>query len=334
MTRILIVAPSWVGDMVMAQSLFIRLKQLYPDSIIDVLAPAWVLPLVQHMPQIRSGLANPFGHGQLRLAERFRFARSLKHHYDWAIVLPNSLKSALIPWLAGIPKRTGFIGELRYGLLNDARKLDKAAIPLMVERFALLAEAPGHTLSRPVPAPQLHIMPAENIAAREELGLHDPRPVIALCPGAEYGPAKRWPVSHFAQLADRLGEQGYQMWIFGSGKDAELGTGIAAQSHASCINLCGKTSLNQALALMNAATHVFTNDSGLMHVAAALGKPLTAIYGSSSPQFTPPLSEQAHIVSLNLSCSPCFRRECPLGHTNCLKQLNPERILQESLLNH
>ncbi len=328
MTRILIVAPSWVGDMVMAQTLLIRLKQLYPDSLIDVLAPAWVLPLVEHMPQARRGIANPFGHGQLRLMERYRFARQFRDQYDWAIVLPNSLKSALIPWFAGIPKRTGFVGELRYGLLNDARKLDKAAYPLMVERFALLAEPAGNPVHRPAGLPHLQVTAEETALARQTLQLSDSRPVIAFCPGAEYGPAKRWPTGHFAELAQQLVAAGKQIWIFGSAKDAELGAAICAQQPEHCVNLCGKTNLSQALALMQAVDHVVTNDSGLMHVAAALGKPLTAIYGSSSPQFTPPLSNQAKIVSLNLSCSPCFKRECPLGHMDCLNKLTADQVLQ------
>ncbi len=328
MTRILIVAPSWVGDMVMAQTLLIRLKALYPDCRIDVLAPAWVLPLVDHMPQVRRGIASPFGHGQLRLIDRYKFARQFRHQYDWAIVLPNSLKSALIPWFAGIPKRTGFVGELRYGLLNDARQLDKTRYPLMVERFALLAEPAGGEVRRPVGLPRLQVAAAETTAARQALQLNDSRPAIAFCPGAEYGPAKRWPTEHFAELAKMLAASGKQIWIFGSGKDAELGEAICGKQTQHCVNLCGRTKLSQALALMQTVEHVVTNDSGLMHVAAALGKPLTAIYGSSSPQFTPPLSDQAKIVSLNLSCSPCFKRECPLGHMDCLNKLTADQVLQ------
>lgn len=326
--RILVVGPSWVGDAVMMQPLLMRLKQYHPDCSIDVLAPDWVRPLLARMPQVSATLANPFGHGELKLGARWRLARVLaRNDYDQAIILPNSLKSALIPWLAGIPVRTGFVGELRYGLLNDARKLDESAYPLMVERFALLAEAPNMALPRPLPAPALTVKETQRQSVLQKLGLDTTSPVAALCPGAEYGPAKRWPAEHFARLAILLYQRGYAVWIVGSDKDRDIGDAIVAASGAYCRNLCGQTSLDEAVDLLASASVVITNDSGLMHVAAALDKPMAAIYGSSSPGFTPPLTPKARIVSLNLSCSPCFKRECPLGHLNCLRELAPERVL-------
>ena len=330
MTKILIIAPAWVGDAVMAQPLFMRLKQRFPNASIDAYAPPWVAPVLRRMPEINAVIDNPFGHGQLRLFDRIKAARELRsQHYDQVIVLPNSLKSALIPFFARIPLRTGFVGEVRYALLNDARALDEAAYPLMVERFALLAETRGQALARPVPHPRLSSNETQHAATLTKLGLTLTQPVIALCPGAEYGPAKRWPAAHFASLAQALQQRGYQVWLIGSNKDREIGASIEQLSHQACRNLCGQTSLDEAVDLLGCATAVVTNDSGLMHVAAALDKPLVAIYGSSSPGFTPPLSDKARIVSLNLSCSPCFKRECPLGHLNCLTQLTPERLLAE-----
>lgn len=327
MPRILIVAPSWVGDAVLAQPLFKRLHERHRELALEVLAPPWTRALFARMPEISASIDSPFGHGELALKRRYALGRSLAaRRYDQAIVLPNSYKSALIPCFAGIPLRTGFVGEARWGLLNDARRLDKKALPLMVERFALLAEAAGDALKRPLAAAQLKVDDAQRAATLARLGLNPRRPVAALCPGAEYGPAKRWPAAYFAELAQRLTASGYDVWLVGSGKDAEIGDEIAHASGNACVNLCGKSTLAEAIDLLSCAALIVSNDSGLMHIAAALDKPLTAIYGSSSPAFTPPRSARARIVKLDLPCSPCFERVCPLGHFNCMRQLTPQQI--------
>jgi len=326
--KILIVGPSWVGDMVLAQPLFRLLHQRHADLALDVLAPQWTLPILQRMPEVRRAIHNPFGHGDLKLIARRRLgARLAAEGYDQAIVLPNSFKSALVPFFAGIPLRTGYLGELRWGLLNDARRLDEHALPLMVERFAALAGAAGELLRLPLPLAHLQIDENGRLAVLHKLALEPRRPVVALCPGAEYGPAKRWPAGHFAELAQRLGSRGCEVWLVGSAKDAALGAAIAALSGNACLNLCGRTTLDEAVDLLATAQLVISNDSGLMHVAAALTKPLVALYGSSSPAFTPPLSRNARILKLDLPCSPCFERECPLGHFNCMMQLTPDRVL-------
>lgn len=328
-TRILIIAPSWVGDTVMAQPLFMRLKERAPDTLIDVFAPAWVAPILRRMPQVNEVVTNPFAHGELKLKVRWKMARAFaRGGYDQAIVLPNSLKSALIPFFAGIPRRTGFVGEMRYGLLNDARRLDAAACPRMVERFALLANQPDQPLARPLPDPRLDVDDAHRRAVLARLGIDDCRPAVALCPGAEFGPAKRWPEAHFATLARALAGRGCEVWLVGSAKDRPIGEAIADAADGACRNLCGETSLDEAVDVLASAAAAVTNDSGLMHVAAALAKPLVALYGSSSPDFTPPLSATARIARLGLSCSPCFQRECPLGHLDCLRKLAPERVLE------
>ncbi len=328
--KILIIAPSWVGDTVMAQPLLMRLKQRFPISTIDVYAPPWVAPLLRRMPEVNEVLVNPFGHGEVRLRERWHAARRLKKRgYDQALVLPNSLKSALLPFLAGIPQRTGFVGEMRYGLLNDTHSLDELATPLMVERFARLAEPQTQPLTRPLPSPALRVNEPQRDATLARLNLSTEIPIIAFCPGAEYGPAKRWPEEHFAALAKTLQAQGFQIWLVGSNKDQALGDTLNRTSGNLCQNLCGKTSLDEVVDLLSCADAVVSNDSGLMHIAAALNIPLVAIYGSSSPEFTPPLSLKARIVSLNLECSPCFKRECPLGHLDCLRKLEPRTILEK-----
>ena len=327
MPRILIVAPSWVGDAVLAQPLFKRLHERHGSLTLDVLATPWTRALFARMPEINASIESPFRHGELALRGRYALGRSLAARgYDQAIVLPNSWKSALIPCVAGIPLRTGFVGEARWGLLNDARRLDKQALPLMVERFALLAEVPGDAVKRPLAAAQLEVDHAQRAASLRRLGLAPRRPVAALCPGAEYGPAKRWPPEYFAELARKLAASGGEVWLVGSAQDAAIGNAIAQASGSDCINLCGRTTLAEAIDLLSCAALVVSNDSGLMHIAAALGKPLTAIYGSSSPAFTPPLSARAQIVRLDLACSPCFRRVCPLGHFNCMRQLTPQHL--------
>jgi heptosyltransferase-2 len=327
--KILVIGPSWVGDTVLAQPLFKRLHEKHAQLELDVLAPAWTLPLLARMPEVSEGLASPFGHGDLGLVQRWRLARELRaRRYDQAIVLPNSFKSALIPRLAGIGLRTGFVGEARQPLLNDARRLDPEALPLMAERFAHLADARDEPLRRPLPQPALSVSPAARDALLARLGLRSEPPVACFCPGAEYGPAKRWPAEHFASLAARLADHGWQVWLIGSPKDRVIGAQIQRSSGARCRDLCGATGLAEAVDLLSLAQVVVSNDSGLMHVAAALDRPMLALYGSSSPSFTPPLSPQAQVVKLDLPCSPCFQRECPLGHFKCLRDLAPERIFE------
>lgn len=330
MHSILIVGPSWVGDTVLAQPLFMRLHQRHPQLALDVLAPPWTAPVLRRMAEVRAVIDNPFRHGELRLTDRYRLGRALaKGRYARAIVLPNSLKSALVPMFAGIPVRTGFTGELRRGFLTDARRLDERALPLMVERFAALAERRGVPLARPVPEPRLTVTAAQRAATLAALGLAPRGPVVAFCPGAEYGPAKRWPEAHFAELAGSLAARGFEVWLLGSPKDRPVGEAIERLAGPGCRNLCGGTTLDQAVDLLSAAAHAVTNDSGLMHVAAALGVPLTALYGSSSPEFTPPLSASARVLKIDLECSPCFRRECPLGHFRCMMELTPSTVLSK-----
>ena len=315
----LIVGPSWVGDMVMAQSLFILLKERRPDMVIDVLAPAWSLPIVARMPEVRRGIAAETGHGELALGKRRRIGYSLRDaHYEHAIVLPRSLKSALIPWFARIPRRTGFRGESRYGLINDMRPFDRSVLDQTVKRFVALGLEPGEALPE-APYPALTIDRQKQGAVMESLGVATGRPVIAMMPGAEYGPAKCWPVEYFAELSALLGNDGFDVWVLGSDKDAAAGEQIASASAAH--NLCGRTSLEDVIDLLGHAGQAVSNDSGLMHIAAAVGTHVHGIYGSSSPAFTPPLTAARDVHWLELDCSPCFERTCPLGHLRCLREI-------------
>lgn len=312
--------------MVMAQSLFKFLAARQPDVAIDVLAPAWSLPIIQRMPEVRQGIASGTAHGEIGLATRFRVGRVLREqNYDQAIVLPRSFKAALIPWLARIPQRTGFLGELRFGLINDRRDFDASKLNQTVKRFLALGLEVGEALPE-IANPALAIDEANQKRVIAELGLNTTKNIVAMMPGAEYGPAKCWPHEHFAALASALHEKGFAVWILGSSKDVAAGEAIAAASPA--VNICGKTSLEDVVDVLALTTHAVSNDSGLMHIAAAVGTTVHGLYGSSSADFTPPLSATRHIHTLNLSCSPCFERTCPLGHLNCLTNLTPDRVMK------
>ncbi|POZ52845.1 lipopolysaccharide heptosyltransferase II [Methylovulum psychrotolerans] len=317
--------------MVMAQSLFLTLQANAPDCLIDVLAPAWTFGLLERMPQVNRAIAMPLGHGQLGLWERVTLGKQLRADaYQQAVVLPNSWKSALTPFFADIPQRTGYVGECRWGLLNDARQLNKQQLPMTVQRFAALGHPKGAHLPTPYPLPRLAISPAQQHAVQVQFKLNAEglaaQKILALCPGAEYGEAKRWPTEHYAELARHQLKQGWQVWLFGSAKDQTVAADINRATLNACLDFTGKTSLAEAVDLLSLTDAVVSNDSGLMHVAAALDKPVIAIYGSSDPGFTPPLTAKAQIISLNLACAPCFKRVCPLGHTACLQGIRPEQV--------
>lgn len=327
--NVLIVGPAWVGDMVMAQSLFKLIKQRNPNNQIDVLAPAWSLPLLARMPEVSNAITMPLGHGRLALWERYQLGKKLReNNYNQAIVLPNSFKSALPVFWAKIPRRTGWRGEMRYIVLNDLRILDKSRYPLMIERFMALGLEPNEPLPKKYPIPELQISAEKQASLLEKFNLSDgASPILALCPGAEFGPAKRWPEKYYAEVANAKINEGWQVWLFGSQKDqvsAELIMQLTAQC---CVNFTGKTQLAEAIDLLALANCVVTNDSGLMHIAAALNKPLVAIYGPTSTAFTPPLHPAAKISKLDLPCQPCFQRNCPLQHHNCMNNLKPGAIL-------
>jgi heptosyltransferase-2 len=313
-SRVLVVAPNWIGDALMAQPLLARLREKRPGIKLDILAPDWVAPVARRMPEVDEVIAVPFRHGALQLGHRWQLGRELRQRgYSEAIVLPNSWKAALAPFLARIPLRSGYVGESRYGLLNRLyRKPDKA----MRRHYARLAEAPDTEPRQPLPEARLRVDAAHGAATRARFGIEGRYAV--LCPGAEYGPAKRWP--YFRELAERLD---MPVVLLGSPNDA------AAAAEVGGKNLVGKTTLDEAIDLIAGAELVVSNDSGLMHVAAALGRPLVALFGSSSPEKTPPQPGRSRVLWLKPECSPCFQRECPLGHFRCMRELSVEMVLAE-----
>jgi heptosyltransferase-2 len=340
--KYLIIGPAWVGDMVMSQSLYKLLKNNSPAAKITVLAPSYTLPLLNAMPEVDEALPLNFPRRKLSFLKRRALGRSLKDKgFTEAIVLPNSFKSALVPYFANISKRTGFIGEFRYGFLNDWRKLEAKRYPKMIDRFCALG-LPAGSEAKDLPHPEL-ILKKEWEKTVNEKWPPEPifKPILAICPGAEFGPAKQWPAKHFAELAFLKIKAGWKVWLFGSKKDEKVGQEIMeeierlAEQGSAGLNVCsfiGSTSLEEAMVLLSRATAVVSNDSGLMHIASALQKPVVALYGSTSANFTPPLSQKAKVVTLNLSCQPCFQRVCPLkgeAHMACLNHLKPSFIEQE-----
>lgn len=337
--KILVIGPSWVGDMMMSQSPYRLLAQLHPGAQIDVMALAWCRPLLSRMPEVKQALAMPLGHGALALGERRRLGRSLRQSgYQQALVLPNSFKSALVPFFADIPQRTGWRGEMRHGLLNDIRTLDKQAFPLMVQRYAALAfdrqtMRSAADLPTPLPWPRLTVSATDIDEALHTFVPDGARPLIGFCPGAEFGPAKRWPHYHYAALAEALIRRGYQIALFGSAKDQAAGEAIGASLPADdrrhCRNLAGKTSLEQAVTLIAACRGIVSNDSGLMHVASALDRPLVALYGPSSPDFTPPLSHQARVIRLISGYHKIRKGDDEQGYHQSLIAIQPAQVLNE-----
>ncbi len=305
------------------------LKQDAPSTIVHLLAPPATEPLAQRMPGVERSFCLAVAHGELGLGKRRAEGRRLAAEgYHQAIVLPNSFKSALVAFWAGIPVRTGWHGEARYGVLNDRRRLDTQRYPLMIERFMALARAPGAPLPDPYPLPRLEVDEENRARLIRTHSLRLGDGVLALCPGAEFGPAKRWPPQHYAAVARHGVAQGRQVWLLGSPNDQPVCAEIAARVGPGVVNLAGRTRLLDALDLLSCADHVVSNDSGLMHVACAVDVPVITLFGSTSPDFTPPLGDKATVLRLGLSCSPCFQRECPFGHLRCLTELEPRQVIE------
>ena len=342
MPGILIIAPNWIGDAVMTQPLLASIKALYPDSTIDVLASTWVAPIYRACSEVSEVIEAPFEHKQLQWGLRKQIAKQVESKkYQACFVLPNSFKSALIPWLANIPLRIGYRGEMRFGLLNVV--LDnpsKVNRPPMLEHYLALStllnddeviESQPGIGNEMTPRLNVSINAKQSVERKLQSANINLGSIYVMCPGAEYGPSKRWPTEHFASLATQLVSKNpdHHIILLGSQSDQILGAEIAslAKQNSHIHDWCGNTSLDEAIALIGISKAVISNDSGLMHIAAALQTPQVAIFGSSDPAHTPPLSEKAKVIWLNLPCSPCHKKECPLGHLKCLKDILPQQVL-------
>ena len=327
-TATLVVGPRWIGDMVMAQALFMDLHARRPGVVVDVVAPGWSLPLLERMPEVRRGIELETAHGEFGLRKRRALGRSLRAaKYGQAIVLPRSMKAALVPFFARIPRRTGFRGEYRFGLLNDIRPFDDDRLDQTVKRFLELGREQGEAASIVIPSPHLRSDAARLDALSRQLGIPSGLPIVAVMPGAEYGSAKRWPVERFGELVQRLARRRCAVVLLGSAKEAEIGAAVAAIADSrQVLNLCGKTALVDAVDILAAAAIALSNDSGLLHVAAAVGIPVVALYGSSTPDFTPPLTRKATVIYERVDCSPCFERTCPLQHFACMHAISVDKV--------
>lgn len=337
MRRILIIAPNWIGDAVMSQPLLAEIKSAEPDVLIDVLATPWVAPIYRACVEVNTIIEADLQHGKLQWFLRRALAKQIAStHYAACYVLPNSFKSALIPWLAKIPVRIGYQGEMRSGLINQARpNPSKTSRAPMVAHYANLCQSVPATFKAHALVPRLNVTAAMQQTASAKLATAGIKTnsLFVLCPGAEYGPSKRWPASHFAELANAILEANpsASVLLLGSAADRAIGNAILKDVPLTSriFNWCGDTSLDEAIAIISVCTHLVTNDSGLMHIGAALKVKQVALFGSSDPKHTPPISEQARIIYLHLACSPCHQRVCPLGHLNCLNQINPQQVFAE-----
>lgn len=337
MSKVLIIGPSWLGDMIMSQALF---KVLYKQGkTIEVLAPKWNHGILDCMPEVSKAIEMPFDHGDLKLKERYKFAKSLKkNNYDECIVIPNSFKSALIPYWAKIPKRIGWLGEFRYGVLNITQKLNKSKLPLMVQRLIALGyfqEESSKSFdqnninSYQYDFPSLRVDNNFVKKTTEKFNIDQNKRTLVLAPGAAYGEAKKWPADYFAQVANEKLNQDWQVVLLGSPKDKLATDEVNNKTTNKCINLAGQLALPETVAVISTASCVVSNDSGLLHVAAALDIPLIGIYGSTSPDFTPPLidkNKKAILLVDNLDCRPCFQPTCKFNHYKCLYEIKPDLV--------
>ncbi|WP_449369681.1 lipopolysaccharide heptosyltransferase II [Thiomonas sp.] len=347
MARVLLIAPQWIGDAVMAQPLVALLAGR--GEQVSALGLPSVAPVLRAMPGVGEVIEAPFAHGRLDLGLRWRIAAELRDQgFERAYILGNNVKARLVPWLARIPRRIGHSGEARGLLLTDRieagvpARAREASEPMalspvscrvprigqesradMRQYYAALAQLDGSINGPALPEPTLLVPAAEAEAMRSRFGL--PPRWIALCPGAEYGPAKQWPVAHYAALSAQAQNAGYAVAILGAPRDEAAGAEIALRAPGS-VNLCGATRLGEAIALLASCAGAVSNDSGLMHVAAALGRPTVGVYGSTDPRHTPPAAHRSATLWLQLDCSPCFQRTCPLGHLNCLNRITPDTV--------
>ena len=269
----------------------------------------------------------PLIHKQLGLRERRRIGLKLRNRYSRAIILPRSLKAALIPWFAEIPIRSGFRGEMRYGLINDMRQLNRDIMPRLVDRFVYLGQPKQTPLPKNITPPCLIVKPTNAQTCMKRLGVDNKIPIIILAPGAAYGPSKQWPARHFAELAEHYGNKGYQVWILGSKKDQDICCQITKIVNIPIHNLCGRTTLEDSIDLLAQAEQVVSNDSGLMHIAAAVGCSVVGIFGATPPEYALPVSDLVRYSWANLLCSPCWQRTCCYGHYHCLTQIIPKKVI-------
>jgi len=323
---ILIVPYMWIGDFVRCHSVVKLLKQRFPDRPVDMLATTLCAPLADYMPGLRQAIVADLPRGRLALAQQRSLAQRFKREgYGSVLVMPRTWKSALAPFFAGIPQRIGFVGEGRFILINELR-FGERELPRMVDRCAALALPAGAKMPDGWPQPELRVPTAAAEAWRRERGLSpDSRPVVALAPGA-VGPSKRWPSAAYGELCRRLLAAGLAVWVLGGPGEKALASEIVGDSEAR--DLTGHDLRDAILALASAAVAV-SNDSGLLHVAAAVGTPSIGIFGPTSPWHWAPLNPLAATIAAQseLPCRPCHKPVCRLGHHRCMRDIPADDVL-------
>ena len=330
--KILIVGPSWVGDAVMSQTLLKLLKEKRKSCSIDVLAPSWALPIFKRMKEVNTVIEMPFTHGDIKIKERRKFASEIKkNNYDQAIILPNSFKSALIPFFADIDIRTGWRGEMRYFLINDLRKLNVEAYPKMIDRFCALGMDPDEELFQ-INLPYLQTNSQNISKLLFQYSINKGNKILALCPGAEFGPAKRWPTNFFSKVAQHYLDKDWIVLSLGSEKDALISKEIKENLQGNIdnfIDTTGKTKLEDTVDLLSACSLVLTNDSGLMHIASAVEVPLLALFGPTSPEFTPPLGEKSVFIRKISGYLKDRIGDLPDGHHSSMILIKPDEVISK-----
>jgi heptosyltransferase II len=325
---ILIVPYMWIGDFVRCHTVVTLLRQRFPDRPVDLLATTLCAPLADYMPGVRQSIVADLPRGRLALAQQRALAARLKREgYGMALTMPRTWKAALAPFLAGIPRRTGFVGEGRLVLLNDMR-FGERKLPRMIDRCAMLALPRGAAQPPEWPLPELKVPVSEIAAWRIRRGLTDDRPIVALAPGA-VGPSKRWTAEGYDALARQFAADGFAVWILGGPNETSLAAGIAGDSGA--VDLTG-TDLRDAILALGAASVAISNDSGLLHVAAALGTPSIGIFGPTSPWHWAPLNPLAAVIESKseLACRPCHKPVCRLNHHRCMRDITADEVLAAS----
>jgi heptosyltransferase-2 len=320
----------WIGDFVRCHTVIRLLQARFPNSPIDVLTTAMDAPLLDYMPGVRKGIVWDLPRKRLALAQHRALADRLRGEtYARTLVMPRTWKSALAPFLAGIPERTGFAGEVRFGLLNDLRWGERA-LPRMIDRCVALALPKGAALPKDYPLPQLEVPDTEIAAWRQRLGLNESGRIAAFAPGA-VGPSKRWPAEYYAEAAKRLAAQGFAIWVLGGPGE----TGLAVEIGAGTNNIRDLTGpdLRNAILALAAADVAVSNDSGLLHVAAALGTPSVGIFGPTSPWHWAPLNPLAAVIetTTEVTCRPCHKPTCRYGHHRCMREIPAERVIAAAL---
>jgi len=322
---ILIIPYMWIGDFVRGHTVVRVLRERWPNRPVDLLTSSLCAPLVDYMPGVRQGIVWDLPRSRLALARQWGLAALLRaRNYRTALVMPRTWKAAIAPTLAGIPERVGFVGELRFGLINCWRWGEKA-LPRFIDKNAALALPDGAALPPEWPVPQLRLPAGEAERWRQDKGL-GAGPAIAFAPGS-VGASKRW--TYYPQAARMLADRGFDVWVIGGPGEKALASEIVATGGQRVRDLTG-TDLRNGILAMAAANVAVSNDSGLMHIAAALATPTIGIFGPTSPYHWAPLNGLAATVQTStvVPCQPCHRPVCKLNNHRCMRDIPAADVVE------